>query len=63
MKKLLIDAISTNSGGAISHLKSLLEHFDSQKRFDKVEVHVPFETIKLLPKNKKITRNINGYIK
>ena len=54
MKKLLIDAISTNSGGAISHLKSLLEHFDSQKRFDKVEVHVPFETIKLLPKNKKI---------
>ena len=29
-KKLLIEALSTNSGGAISHLKNLLENADKQ---------------------------------
>ena len=55
MKKLLIEAISTNSGGAISHLKNLLKNFDKQKYFDKVDVYLPLSTKKLMPINKKIT--------
>ena len=53
-KKLLIDAISTSSGGAISHLYFLLDNFDQQKYFEYVEVHVPFETMCKLPRNNKI---------
>ena len=32
-KKLLIDAISTSSGGAISHLDTILSYFDEQNFF------------------------------
>ena len=44
MKKLLIDAISTNSGGAISHLKNLLLNFKNQNYFEKVDVFLPENT-------------------
>ena len=54
MKKLLIEAISTNSGGAIAHLKNLLENFDKQKYFNRVDVYLPLTTKKLMPKNTKI---------
>lgn len=54
MKKLLIDAISTNSGGAISHLKNLLLNFKNQNYFEKVDVFLPENTKKLMPKNKDI---------
>ena len=54
MKKLLIEAISTNSGGAIAHLKNLLENFDKQKYFNGVDVYLPLTTKKLMPKNTKI---------
>ncbi|MDA7805949.1 hypothetical protein N8963_01520 [Candidatus Pelagibacter sp.] len=54
MKKLLIEAISTNSGGAIAHLKNLLENFDKQKYFNRVDVYLPLTTKKLMPINKKI---------
>ena len=36
MKKLLIDAISTSSGGAINHLKKILIDFNKQKYFSKI---------------------------
>jgi glycosyltransferase involved in cell wall biosynthesis len=51
---LLIDAISTSSGGAISHLKNLLKNFNNQSYFDEVEVHLPYKTMLQMPKNKKI---------
>ena len=54
MKKLLIEAISTNSGGAIAHLKNLLKNFDEQKYFNRVDVYLPLTTKKLMPINKKI---------
>jgi len=57
MKKLLIDSISTNSGGAISHLKNLLINFDKQKYFDEVDVFLPEKTKKLMP----IKKNINYF--
>lgn len=61
MKKkfLLIDAISTNSGGAISHLKNLLNNFNNQSYFDEVEVHLPYKTMLQMPKNKKIHYTCN----
>ena len=52
-KKLLIDAISTSSGGAISHLDTILSYFDEQNFFS-VEVHLPYKTMIQMPKNKKI---------
>ena len=53
-KKLLIEALSTNSGGAISHLKNLLENVDKQNYFKKIDVYLPSTTKKLMPKRKKI---------
>jgi hypothetical protein len=53
-KKLLIEAISTNSGGAIAHLKNLLLNFDNQSYFDEVDVYLPFQTKKLMPIKKSI---------
>ena len=47
MKRLLIDAISTNSGGAISHLKNILINFNNQKYFQKVDVFLPKKTSSL----------------
>jgi len=38
-KKLLIEAISTNSGGAIAHLKNLLLNFDNQSYFDVLSIY------------------------
>lgn len=54
MKKLLIDAISTNSGGAVSHLKNLLLNFNDQSYFKKVDVYLPEYTKKIMPFNKNI---------
>ncbi len=56
-KKLLIEALSTNSGGAISHLKNLLENADKQNYFKKIDVYLPSATKKLMP-----TRKIINYI-
>ena len=53
-KKLLIEALSTNSGGAISHLKNLLENADKQDYFNKIDVYLPRSTKKLMPIKKKI---------
>tara|TARA_B100001250_G_scaffold409759_1_gene434757 strand:- start:2180 stop:3310 length:1131 start_codon:yes stop_codon:yes gene_type:complete len=57
MKKLLVDAISTNSGGAISHLKNLLINFNKQKYFDEIDVFLPSSTKKLMP----VKKGINYY--
>lgn len=54
MKRLLIDAISTNSGGAISHLKNILINFNNQNYFQKVDVFLPKKTRSLMPKLKNI---------
>ena len=54
MKKLLIDAMSTNSGGAINHLKIIVNHFNKQNYFDKVDVFLPKNTKKKLPKIKNV---------
>ncbi len=54
-KKLLIEAISTNSGGAISHLKNILINFDNQNFFQEIDVYLPLKTRKLMP----IKKNIN----
>ncbi len=53
-KKLLIEAISTNSGGAIAHLKNLLLNFENQSYFDEVDVYLPLKTKKLMPIKKSI---------
>jgi len=53
-KKLLIDALSTSSGGAIIHLKNILDYFDKQEYFDQVDVFIPDETKLQMPKNKRI---------
>lgn len=49
-----IDAISTNSGGAIEHLKNLLQNFDKQKKFVKCFVFTQKKTLRFLPKKKNI---------
>ena len=54
-KKLLIEALSTNSGGAISHLKNLLENADKQNYFNKIDVYLPRSTKKLMPNRKQIS--------
>jgi glycosyltransferase involved in cell wall biosynthesis len=53
-KNLLIDALSTSSGGAVSHLQNLLANFGRQTFFTKVVVYLPKKTIRLMPKNKNI---------
>ena len=53
-KKLMIEALSTNSGGAISHLKNLLENADKQDYFNKIDVYLPRSTKKLMPIKKKL---------
>ena len=60
-KLLLIDAVSTNSGGAISHLKNFLKNFNDQSYFDGVEVHLPYKTMLQMPKNKKIHYTYNKF--
>jgi glycosyltransferase involved in cell wall biosynthesis len=59
MKKLFIDAISTNSGGAISHLNTILKNFENQNFFSKATVHLPYKTMLQMPKNKKIHYTYN----
>ena len=59
MKNLLIDAISTNSGGAISHLNNILRNFDNQDFFSKATVHLPYKTMLQMPKNKNIHYTYN----
>ena len=54
MKKLLIDAISTSSGGAISHLRSILQNFSKQNYFDEVDVYLPHKTKKKMPNIKNV---------
>lgn len=54
MKKLLIDAISTSSGGAINHLKIILNNFRKQNYFEVVDVFLPESTKKRMPKIKNI---------
>ena len=54
MKRLLIDAISTNSGGAISHLKIYLLISTIKITFKKVDVFLPKKTRSLMPKLKNI---------
>ena len=54
MKKLLIDAISTSSGGAISHLRSILKNFSKQNYFDEVDVYLPHKTKKKMPNIKNV---------
>ncbi len=54
MKKLLIDAISTSSGGAINHLKIIVNQFHKQDYFDCVDVFLPEKTKKKLPKIKNV---------
>ena len=61
MKRLLIDAISTNSGGAISHLNIILKNFQSQNFFSEVYVHLPYKTMLLMPKSKKIKYTYNRF--
>lgn len=53
-KKLLIEALSTSSGGAIRHLYNLLINFNKQNFFDKVIVFLPSKTAIMMPTNKKI---------
>jgi glycosyltransferase involved in cell wall biosynthesis len=59
MKKLLIDAISTSSGGAITHLNVILRNFENQNFFSHVNVHLPYKTMLQMPKNKKIYYTYN----
>ncbi len=60
-KKLLIDAISTSSGGAISHLKIILKNFKSQKYFSEVDVFIPYKTMLQMPANKNINYITNKF--
>ena len=53
-KRLLIGAISTNSGGAISHLNIILSNFNKQNFFSEVEVHLPYKTMLQMPRVKNI---------
>lgn len=53
-KKLLIEAISTSSGGAIIHLKHILSYSIKQNYFDEITVILPKKTYYLMPKNKNI---------
>ena len=59
MKKLLIDAISTSSGGAVTHLNVILRNFENQNFFSHVNVHLPYKTMLQMPKNKKIHYTYN----
>ena len=52
-KKLLIEAISTSSGGSLVHLGNILNYFEKQKYFDEIDVLIPKESMKFLPKKKK----------
>ena len=54
MKKLLIDAISTSSGGAISHLKIIVTQFHNQNYFDTVDVFLPEKTKNKMPRIKNV---------
>tara|TARA_Y100000389_G_scaffold69971_1_gene66665 strand:+ start:15428 stop:16564 length:1137 start_codon:yes stop_codon:yes gene_type:complete len=54
MKKLLIDAISTSSGGAISHLKIIVNQFYNQNYFDSVDVFLPENTKNKMPEIKNV---------
>ena len=61
MKKLLIDAFSTSSGGAISHLRIILNNFSNQNYFDKVDVLLPTYTKKQMPKIKNVNYICNRF--
>ena len=52
--KLVIDAVSTSSGGAISHLKNLINYFNSQKYFSKLVIIIPKATQKKMPTFKNV---------
>jgi glycosyltransferase involved in cell wall biosynthesis len=54
MKRLLIDAISTSSGGAINHLKIIVNQFHKQNYFDTVDVFLPENTKKKMTKIKNV---------
>lgn len=54
MKKLLIDAMSTSSGGAINHLKIIVNQFNNQNYFDRVDVFLPEITRKKMPEVKNV---------
>lgn len=54
MKKLLIDAISISSGGAINHLKNILINFHTQNFFSEIDVYLPEKTKEMMPKIKNI---------
>lgn len=61
-KTLLIEAISTSSGGAIVHLKNILDFSLKQKFYDKITVVLPQKTYKLMPKNNNISYIYNNFL-
>lgn len=61
-KKLLIEAISTNSGGAIVHLKHILDYSIKQNYFDEITVILPKKTFHLMPKNYNIKYIYNDFL-
>ena len=61
-KTLLIEAISTSSGGAIVHLKNILDYSLKQKFYDEITVMLPEKTFKLMPKNKNIIYIYNNFL-
>lgn len=61
-KKLLIDAISSSSGGSLVHLKNILNFHDKQNFFNQIDVLIPKKSIFFLPKKKGINYIYNSFL-
>ncbi len=63
MKKiLLIEAISSSAGGSLVHLKNILNNFEKQNFFNEIDVLIPKQSIKFMPKKKNINYIYNTFL-
>ena len=61
-RKLLIEAISSSSGGSLVHLKNILNNFEKQNFFNQIDVLIPKKSIKFMPKKKNINYIYNSFL-
>ena len=58
---LLIDASSTKTGGALTHLISLSKYYKYEKKIKKIIIYAPLKTLKQIKNSRNIIKKLIFY--
>ena len=59
---LVIDACNIRSGGGLSHLKGILDHYNSKKYFSKIVIYSNLNTLNSIKDQKWLEKKTHKYL-